>query len=43
MISSMRRIPSEYRPYVRRVVMLMVLAAALGVTLALVIPPGHHH
>jgi hypothetical protein len=32
----------EARPYLRRVAMLMVLAAALGVTLALLIPGGHH-
>jgi hypothetical protein len=36
-------LPPEFRPYLRRVVMLIVLAAALGVVLALVIPAGHHH
>ena len=30
----MRSLPPEYRPYVRRVLLLMVLAAALGVALA---------
>jgi len=39
----MRRLPPEYRPYVRRVAIMIVLAAALGVVLALIIPPGHHH
>jgi hypothetical protein len=39
----MRRLPPEYRPYVRRVAIMIVLAAALGVVLALLIPPGHHH
>jgi hypothetical protein len=38
-----RPLPPEYRPYVRRVVLLIILAAALGATLALVIPAGHHH
>ena len=36
-------LPPEFRPYLRRVAMLIVLAAALGVVLALVIPAGHHH
>ena len=36
-------LPPEFRPYLRRVAMLIVLAAILGVVLALVIPPGHHH
>jgi hypothetical protein len=36
------RLPPEYRPYMRRVVMLMVFAAALGVVLALALPAGHH-
>jgi hypothetical protein len=35
-------LPPEYRPYLRRVAMLIVLAAVLGVALALLIPPGHH-
>ena len=39
----MRSLPPEYRPYLRRVVLLMILAAALGVALALAIPGGHHH
>jgi hypothetical protein len=39
----MRRLPPEYRPYVRRVAIMIVLAAIAGVVLALVIPPGHHH
>ncbi len=39
----LNRLPPEYRPYLRRVAMLMVLAAALGVALALAIPAGHHH
>ncbi len=38
----LNRLPPEYRPYLRRVAMLMVLAAALGVTLALIIPSSHH-
>jgi hypothetical protein len=38
----LNRLPPEYRPYLRRVVMLIVLAAALGVALALLIPNGHH-
>jgi hypothetical protein len=37
----LNRLPPEFRPYLRRVVMLMVLAAALGVVLALAIPGGH--
>jgi len=35
-------LPPEFRPYLRRVLMLIVLAAALGVALALLIPEGHH-
>jgi hypothetical protein len=35
-------LPPEYRPYLRRVAMLIVLAAVLGVVLALLIPAGHH-
>jgi hypothetical protein len=35
-------IPPEFRPYLRRVVILIILAAALGVALALAIPAGHH-
>jgi hypothetical protein len=38
----LNRLPPEYRPYLRRVAMLMVLAAALGVALALIIPGSHH-
>jgi hypothetical protein len=38
----LRSLPPEYRPYVRRVAMLIVLAAVLGVILGLVIPGGHH-
>ena len=38
-----KSLPPEYRPYVRRVAILIVLAAALGVALALAIPAGHHH
>ena len=38
----MPSLPPEYRPYLRRVVLLMILAAALGIVLALVIPTGHH-
>jgi hypothetical protein len=38
----LNRLPPEYRPYLRRVAMLIVLAAALGVALALLIPPAHH-
>jgi hypothetical protein len=37
----LNRLPPEYRPYMRRVVMLIVLAAALGVALALIIPAPH--
>ena len=36
-------LPPEYRPYLRRVAMLIVLAAVLGVVLALALPAGHHH
>jgi hypothetical protein len=35
-------LPPEFRPYLRRVLMLIVLAAALGVALALLIPAGNH-
>jgi hypothetical protein len=38
----LNRLPPEYRPYVRRVAMLIVLAAVLGVALALIVPAGHH-
>jgi hypothetical protein len=38
----LRSLPPEYRPYVRRVAILIVLAAALGVVLGLAIPGGHH-
>jgi len=36
------RIPPEYRPYARRVLLLMLAAAILGVVLGLVVPAGHH-
>jgi len=39
----LNRLPPEFRPYVRRVAMLIVFAALLGVVLALVVPAGHHH
>jgi hypothetical protein len=39
----MRSLPPEYRPYVRRVAILIIVAALLGVALALAIPPAHHH
>lgn len=35
------RVPPELRPYLRRVAMLVVLAALLGVVLAFVIPAHH--
>ena len=38
----LNRLPPEFRPHLRRVAMLMVLAAALGVALALLVPGGHH-
>jgi hypothetical protein len=38
----LKSLPPEFRPYLRRVAMLMVLAAAIGVALALAIPAGHH-
>jgi hypothetical protein len=38
----LNRLPPEYRPYLRRVAMLIVLAAVLGVALALIVPAGHH-
>jgi hypothetical protein len=38
----LNRLPPEFRPYLRRVVMLMLLAAALGIVLALIVPGGHH-
>jgi hypothetical protein len=37
-----KRIPPEYHPYIRRVMLMIVFAATLGVVLALVIPAGHH-
>jgi hypothetical protein len=37
-----KRLPPEYRPYMRRVAIMIVLAATLGVVLGLVIPAGHH-
>jgi len=39
----MRSLPPEVRPYLRRVAILIVLAAVLGAALALAIPSGHHH
>jgi hypothetical protein len=36
------RLPPEYRPYLRRIALLVVLAAAAGVVLALLVPAGHH-
>jgi hypothetical protein len=39
----LKRLPPEYRPYLRRVAMLIVLAAVLGIVLGLAIPAGHHH
>ncbi|HEY1778179.1 MAG TPA: hypothetical protein VGG41_18625 [Solirubrobacteraceae bacterium] len=41
--SMLNRLPPEYRPYLRRVAMLIVLAVIAGVVLALVVPGGHHH
>jgi hypothetical protein len=38
----LNRLPPEFRPYMRRVMMLVVLAAALGIALALIVPGGHH-
>ena len=38
-----KRIPPEFHPYLRRVAILIVLAALAGVVLALVVPPGPHH
>ena len=37
-----RSVPPELRPYLRRVAILIVLAAVLGVVLALAIPASHH-
>lgn len=37
-----RSLPPEVRRHLRRVGLLMLLAAALGVALALALPPGHH-
>jgi hypothetical protein len=39
----LKRIPPEFHPYLRRVAILIVLAALAGVVLALVVPPGPHH
>jgi hypothetical protein len=39
----LKSLPPEFRPYLRRVAMLIVFAAIAGVVLALVIPGGHHH
>ena len=36
------RLPPELRPYLRRVLLLMAVAAALGVAIALLVPAGHH-
>jgi hypothetical protein len=36
-----RSLPPEYRPYLRRVALLIVLAAVLGAVLAFAIPGGH--
>jgi hypothetical protein len=38
----LKPIPPELRPYLRRVAMLIVLAAAAGAALALLVPAGHH-
>ncbi|HEY7967523.1 MAG TPA: hypothetical protein VID68_10880 [Solirubrobacteraceae bacterium] len=35
------RIPPEYRPYMRRVLLLIIGAAVLGAVLAFVVPAGH--
>jgi hypothetical protein len=35
-------LPPEFRPYVRRVAMLIVAAAVAGVILALLVPGRHH-
>jgi len=35
------RIPPEYRPYLRRVLLLIIAAAILGAVLAFVVPAGH--
>jgi len=35
-------LPPEFRPYLRRVAMLIVAAAVLGALLALLVPGGHH-
>ena len=35
-------LPPEFRPYLRRVAMLILAAAVLGAVLALVVPGGHH-
>jgi hypothetical protein len=37
-----KRIPPEFHPYMRRVAIMIVLAATAGVVLALVVPAGHH-
>ena len=42
-VTVLNSLPPEYRPYLRRVAILIVLAAVLGVVLALAIPAGHHH
>jgi hypothetical protein len=34
------RIPPEYRPYLRRVLLLIIAAAILGAVLAFVVPAG---
>ena len=35
-------LPPEFRPYLRRVAMLVALAIVAGALLALLVP-GHHH
>jgi hypothetical protein len=38
----MPSLPPEYRPYLRRVALLILAAAVAGVVLALIVPAGHH-
>jgi hypothetical protein len=38
-----KSLPPEFRPYLRRVAMLIVAAAVLGALLALLVPGGHHY
>ena len=35
-------LPPEFRPYLRRVAILIVLAIVAGAALALIVPGGHH-